>query len=238
MALSERPLSVPVEGGVVLEARVREAGRKPRGIAVVAPPHPLYGGTMSNPVVVAAARALAELELRVLRFNWRGTGRSGGTASGDLEQAAADYSAVVEALIETIGGDQQAAGALVLAGYSFGALAAARVAGSRESARCLLVAPPVGLVGPEPFRALAPRAAVVVGEADQFAPIGECRRAFEAAGGERLRILAGADHFFSSVGAERLQAELAAAAGLLLEGTRPGSAAQDRGRPQSGKPSE
>ena len=63
--------------------------------AVVAPPHPLYGGHLSNPVVRALARGLGERDVTSLAFNWRGIGASDGRASGDLEVACEDYRAVL-----------------------------------------------------------------------------------------------------------------------------------------------
>src|ERR1700757_3320422 len=46
--------------------------------AVVCHPHPLFGGTMHNKVVYNAAKSLDALRLAVLRFNFRGTGKSAG----------------------------------------------------------------------------------------------------------------------------------------------------------------
>src|ERR1019366_6046722 len=47
--------------------------------ALVAHPHPLFGGTMHNKVVYHAMKAFSHFGLPVLRFNFRGTGRSEGT---------------------------------------------------------------------------------------------------------------------------------------------------------------
>jgi predicted alpha/beta-hydrolase family hydrolase len=47
----------------------------PRAIAVVAHPHPLYGGTMDNKVVTTVARAFGEQGAATFRFNFRGVGR-------------------------------------------------------------------------------------------------------------------------------------------------------------------
>ncbi len=51
----------------------------PRGIAIVAHPHPLYGGTMDNKVVYTLFKALLELGFITVKFNFRGVGQSGGT---------------------------------------------------------------------------------------------------------------------------------------------------------------
>ena len=82
------------------------------GVAVVAHPHPLFGGTMHNKVVQTITRALVQAGWEVVRFNFRGVGASAGEhdqGRGELQ----DLLAVV----------QQAApsGPLALAGFSFGA---------------------------------------------------------------------------------------------------------------------
>ena len=50
----------------------------PRGTAVIAHPHPLFAGTMTNKVVQTLARASVQCGWRALRFNFRGVGASGG----------------------------------------------------------------------------------------------------------------------------------------------------------------
>src|ERR1700704_3524915 len=55
------------------------AATRPPLAAVVCHPHPLFGGTMHNKVVYQAAKSLDSLGLAVLRFNFRGVGKSAGT---------------------------------------------------------------------------------------------------------------------------------------------------------------
>ena len=63
-----------------LEAIARRAARRRRApIAVFAHPHPQYGGTMHTKAVYQGAKALARIGCAVLRFNFRGVGRSAGT---------------------------------------------------------------------------------------------------------------------------------------------------------------
>lgn len=90
-------------------------GALPRGVAVVAHPHPLFGGSMDNKVAQTLARAFAHCGWRALRFNFRGVGASEGAhdhGRGELQ----DLLAVV---------DHGVSGAvplpLALAGFSFGA---------------------------------------------------------------------------------------------------------------------
>lgn len=64
----------------------------PRAIAVVCHPHPLFGGSMHNKVVYRVARALRNSGYAVLRFNFRGVGRSQGRHDlgvGEIEDARA-----------------------------------------------------------------------------------------------------------------------------------------------------
>ncbi|RMF24295.1 MAG: alpha/beta fold hydrolase, partial [Deltaproteobacteria bacterium] len=197
--LDEEAIEIASAAGPI-EGRLRRARQGSSGLAVVAPPHPLYGGTMSNPVVVAVVRALARQGVRTLRFNWRGTGRSAGRASGSLEDAAADYGAALDALLaagpQPLGGEPT--GCVVAAGYSFGSVAAALVARERnEIGAVVLVAPPVGMLGEEPFTALEVPVAVVAGDTDEFAPASELRRVFGARDATCLHVVEGADHFFS-----------------------------------------
>lgn len=67
-------------------------------VALVCHPHPLHGGTMHNNVVYHTARALRERGLAVLRFNFRGVGRSEGTYDAGRGEAD-DAQAALEALL-------------------------------------------------------------------------------------------------------------------------------------------
>ena len=96
----------------VRDAAAVPAGAAARGGAVIAHPHPLFGGTLDNKVVQTLARALVQCGWTAVRFNFRGVGASAGThdqGRGELE----DFLAVVEQVAPT--------GALALAGFSFGA---------------------------------------------------------------------------------------------------------------------
>lgn len=86
-------------------------GVKPHGVAVIAHPHPLFGGTMDNKVVQTLARAFVQCGWVALRFNFRGVGATEGVHDEGRGEAE-DFLAVV----------QQCApeGPLALAGFSFG----------------------------------------------------------------------------------------------------------------------
>jgi len=112
---SER-LSLKLQGRAV-EAVLDAVDGQPRGLAVVAHPHPLFGGAMDNKVVQTLARAFVQSGWNCLRFNFRGVGQSEGTYDEGLGETN-DLLALVEQLAPN--------GSLALAGFSFGAFVAAQ----------------------------------------------------------------------------------------------------------------
>ena len=88
-----------------------------RGVAVIAHPHPLFGGTMDNKVVQTLARACVACGLTAVRFNFRGVGASAGSHDQGRGEAQ-DMLAVLRQVA--------AEGPLVLAGFSFGAFVASQ----------------------------------------------------------------------------------------------------------------
>src|SRR5258708_1140994 len=105
-----------IQGGAgKIETAVDLPQDKPRGVALVAHPHPLYGGTLDNKVVQTLAKTFVELGYVSLRPNFRGVGASEGEhdeGRGETE----DMLRVVAYAKETFGELP-----LVLAGFSFGA---------------------------------------------------------------------------------------------------------------------
>ena len=174
------------EGEPSLEAVWLGAGER---IAVVAPPHPLMGGELSNPVVQALAMGFGAASARSLLFNWRGVGESSGESSGDPELAASDYLAALALATR--------AGASVIAsGYSFGAAAALRVGALDARVRAVIaVAPPPVLLEGCPVERLSGRCTIIAAEGDAFAPAEELALLSKRAGA-RFEILRGTDHFF------------------------------------------
>jgi hypothetical protein len=85
------------------------------GVAVVAHPHPLFGGTMDNKVVQTLARAFVQCGWTVVRFNFRGVGASAGVHDAGQGEAR-DFLNVVAQVAPQ--------GPLALAGFSFGSFVA------------------------------------------------------------------------------------------------------------------
>ncbi|MDR1075261.1 MAG: alpha/beta hydrolase [Xanthomonadaceae bacterium] len=107
-------------------------------IAVVCHPLSIEGGSMHNKVVTMTARALRELGVTTVRFNFRGVGESGGQFNhgvGEID----DLRAVVEWVRPQYPGH-----ALWLAGFSFGAYVSLRAAGELRADGLISIALPVG----------------------------------------------------------------------------------------------
>lgn len=115
--------------GAIDVALDRPAGT-PRGIGVVAHPHPLYGGTRDNKVAQTLARALLALGYVVWRPNFRGVGAT----AGQHDEGRGETEDLLEVVRHARGQAraEAAAGAeplpLVLAGFSFGTCVQIRVA--------------------------------------------------------------------------------------------------------------
>jgi hypothetical protein len=161
------------------------------GAVVVAPPHPLFGGTFENPIVVAALAGFQEASVATLTFNYRGVEASEGVPTGSLQASVADYDAALADLSARTPGPYYAAG------YSFGAGTA--LLAVRDDPRVMgavLIAPPVGLLHAEDLRAFHGRLFVLVGDDDEYAPIGELSAILAARSDATLTVLPGVDHFF------------------------------------------
>jgi len=133
--ISER-IIIPGPAGP-LQAIVEDVGTAAGALAVVCHPHPLYGGTMDNKVVVSVARALQEQGVNTLRFNFRGVGTSAGVhdeGRGETQDALA---------VADWAHERWPRLPLISAGFSFGSFVALRLALARPARQLILVAPAV-----------------------------------------------------------------------------------------------
>ena len=106
------------EAGAIEAQRDVPAGAAPRGVVVIAHPHPLFGGTMDNKVVQTLARAFVQCGWSAVRFNFRGVGASAGVHDeGRAERL--DMLAVLRQVAPE--------GPIALAGFSFGAYVTSHV---------------------------------------------------------------------------------------------------------------
>jgi alpha/beta superfamily hydrolase len=163
----------------------------PRGVAVIAHPHPLFGGTMDNKVVQTLARAFVQSGWTALRFNFRGVGASAGQhdeGRGETE----DLLALVA--------DQAADGPLALAGFSFGSFVASRALLSLWSTRTVEKIVLVGTAAARFEVATLPpeahdRTLVIHGEVDDTVPL---QAVLDWARPQSLpvTVIPGGEHFF------------------------------------------
>jgi alpha/beta superfamily hydrolase len=153
-----------------------------RGIALIAHPHPLFGGTLDNKVVQTLARAFVDLGYEAWRANFRGVGATEGLhdeGRGELEDLAA--------VLKSIRTER-----FVLAGFSFGASLVARLA-ERAKPEWLV------LVGIGVTRLTAPpvpgSTLVIHGENDETVPL-DMVLDWARPQDVPVVVVPGADHFF------------------------------------------
>lgn len=159
-----------------------------RGLALVAHPHPLYGGTLDNKVAQILAKTFVELGYVSVRPNFRGVGASAGVHDEGNGETDDLVEVVAHARRKLALPDQP----LVLAGFSFGSLVVSRVAKRLSVERLVFVGTAVtrGKVEDVP-----PDTIVIHGESDDTVPLDAVLRWAEP---QELPVfvIAGADHFF------------------------------------------
>jgi len=175
------------------------AAGEPRAIAVLAHPLPTGGGTMHTKAVFHAARALARIGCPVLRFNFRGVGRSAGTFDeGPGEQG--DFRAALDFMTARYPDVRR----VWAGGMSFGAWVAmtAGAADPRVSA-LIAIAPPVNKYDFSPVIAAAKPTFLIHGEFDELVPVREVRKFYGRLSEPReLVVIDAADHLFDGKVAE------------------------------------
>lgn len=175
-----------------------------RGIAVVAHPHPLFGGTMDNKVATTLARAFVEGGLATFRFNFRGVGATEGAhdeGRGEVE----DMLRVVEHARRAVSHVP-----LTLAGFSFGGAVATRASGAVDFEQLFLAAPGFRRLGAEgmgaapdpgdpglgaPGRHTHANTVIVHGDRDETVPLADSL-AWAAVREVPVVVVPGGEHFF------------------------------------------
>jgi len=155
-----------VGGAGPIEALLDLPAGQPRGTAVIAHPHPLFGGTMHNKVVQTLARAFVQAGWRVLRFNFRGVGASAGVYDEGRGEAQ-DMLALVQ--------QEAPEGPLALAGFSFGAFVTSQALAAlapRQPDKVVLVGTAASRFAVAPIAPeLHERTLVLHGESDDTVPL-------------------------------------------------------------------
>ena len=175
-----------------LECLVDRPAGTPRAAVVFAHPLPIEGGTMHTKVVYQGAKALARIGCEVLRFNFRGVGRSGGGRDkglGELDdfRAAVDFMAARHPGLE-----------IWAAGFSFGSYVAL-TAGARDDRVCALagIAPPVDRYDyTEVKRSTKPKF-IIQGAEDELIPLKKVREFYaQLQEPKELVVIDRANHLF------------------------------------------
>ena len=185
-------MPVPVEtvlipgAAGVLETDIQDPGAPRRGIALIAHPNPLQGGTKDNKVVTTLARTFNALGYVALRPNFRGVGASEGTHDKGIGETE-DLLAVAQYAMPRF--ETQA---LLLAGFSFGSFVQTRVAKRIACERMVLVGPAVGRF---PAETVPGNTLVIHGELDDVVPLSAV---FDWARPQNLPVVVvpGGEHFF------------------------------------------
>ena len=197
-----------------LEGRYHKSTLKDAPIAVVLHPHPLHGGNMNNRVVYTLYNAFADSGFSVLRFNFRGVGRSQGSydsGAGELSDAAYAFDWLQQV--------NTTSNLCWIGGYSFGALIAMQLMMRRpEIEGFVSVAPPADS---EDFSFLAPcpsSGIIIHGEDDNNVPLDSVKKLASKLDSQKnisvgFQSIKGTDHFFK----DKIE-ELSSAVSTYIQG--------------------
>jgi alpha/beta superfamily hydrolase len=182
-----------------LEGRYQPGRAANAPIALMLHPHPQHGGTMNNKVIYTLYQTFARQGFSVLRFNFRGVGRSQGEfdrGEGELSDAAA--------ALDWLQAYNEKASACWIAGFSFGAWIGMQLLMRRPEINAFVsVAPPANMYD---FSFLAPCPAsglVVQGDSDDLVPETSVTKLVNKLAQQRdialdYRVIPGANHFFTN----------------------------------------
>ena len=180
-----------------LEGRYHQSKKPGAPIAIVLHPHPLHGGNMNNRVVFIMFNNFVERGFSVLRFNFRGVGRSQGAFDngvGELSDAAYAFDWMQQF--------NSNSPFCWIGGYSFGALISMQLMMRRpEIEGFVSISPPAGT---EDFSFLAPcpsSGLIIHGDTDAHIPLDAVKKLAQRLDGQKnisvnLSIVKGADHFY------------------------------------------
>ncbi len=181
-----------------LEGSYHHSKRPSAPIALLLHPHPQYGGTMNNKVVYALYQSFVRRNFSVLRFNFRGVGRSQGrfdNGQGELSDAAA--------ALDWMQVHNPNATNCWIGGFSFGAWISMQLMMRRpEISGFISVAPPASLYDFS-FLAPCPSSGIIIhGDADEIIPIASVDKLNQKISSQKnisieYQIIKGGDHFFA-----------------------------------------
>jgi alpha/beta superfamily hydrolase len=181
------PLDIPGPQGRLETLYLPSAMPAPvRGVALIAHPNPLQGGTFTNKIVQTLAKTLSRRGYACYCPNLRGVGHSAGTH--DHGRGEVDDMLAVLAHARGTHGDLP----LVLAGFSFGSFVQAQVRTRVAAERLILVGPAVGKYA---YPDVPADTLVLHGELDDVAPLADVLD-WARPSGLPVTVVPGAGHFF------------------------------------------
>ena len=205
-----------------LEARYHHAEAPTAPMALVLHPHPQHGGTMNNKVVYAIYQCFRERGFSVLRFNFRGVGRSQGKFDhgfGELSDAAA--------ALDWMQTHNANASCCWIAGFSFGAWIAMQVLMRRPEIHGFIAVSPPANHFDFTFLAPCPSSGLIVqGNKDDVVPEANVAKLAQRLQSQRqieidYRVIKGANHFFE----DKLDQLSSTIGGYLQKAVQPKKAA-------------
>ncbi|MGE5450253.1 MAG: alpha/beta hydrolase [Acidobacteriota bacterium] len=195
-----RPASSLIEGASgPIEVVVEDPAGPVKGLAVVAHPHPLMGGTMDNKVVHTLVRAFVQSGWRAVRFNFRGVGQS----AGSWDEGRGESTDMLSVIAHHRAAEDVRGQPLVLAGFSFGGFVAAQTFARLQQAQSGLservAADHLVLVSPATSKYTVPNVPadtlVVEGEQDDVVPLASILD-WARPQGLPVTVVPGVGHFF------------------------------------------
>lgn len=165
----------------------------PQGIAIIAHPHPLHGGTMGNKVVHTLFTTLLGLEFITAKFNFRGVGQSEGIFDhgiGEIEDVM-----TVTHIIRSLFSDHSTDLPLLLAGFSFGGAIQLHAAQRLNPEYLVLIAPSVANLNTPTIPEATRYALIIQGDKDDIV-LPDTLLAWATPQSQPIVFIPGAEHFF------------------------------------------
>lgn len=180
-------------GEIRLEGDLAVPQETIKGRAVFCHPYPPMGGDMDNNVVLSAQKALAQTSFACLRFNFRGVGLSQGAFDNGRAEVQDVQAALNQVRELDLPGDKN----IVLGGYSFGAIMAAKVAATTEDlAGVILIAPPIKMFNTDSLAEIKAPLLAFAGYDDDFSDMEKVRELVKNQANATTRSFPDVDHFW------------------------------------------
>ncbi len=176
-----------------LEVILAEPASTAQGIAIIAHPHPLHGGTMNNKVVHTLFSTLLALGFITAKFNFRGVGQSEGIFDHGVGETE-DVITIAQAIVSQFDNGTTEL-PLLLAGFSFGGAVQLHAAHRLNPEHLILVAPSVDNLKAPTVPETTQYALIIQGDKDDIV-LPESVLAWAAPKSQPIVFIPGAEHFF------------------------------------------